>query len=212
MSRLSTDPKQLHELMGLNGVFPLISVFNMTGCIAIAFSFGWKLTLVTFFSALPVIFIAAFVRVKYELQFEEWNASVFAHSSQFATEAIGAFRTVTSLTMEDSIIKKYSELLQAQIRKATKKALYAALVFALSDSIDLCVLALTFWSVLFEPSSVISANNMSGMEANYWLLKSTILFSTSLFILQSYRVHKVPGSSSVLRQTLPRRLQLVTVC
>lgn len=145
MARLATDFKLLGELMGINGVFPLISLFNMTGCIAIAFYFGWKLTLVTFFSALPVIIVAAFVRIRFELQFEEWNAQVFSHSSQFATEAVGAFRTVASLTMEDSIINKYAGLLQQQIRKLTRKALYAALVFALSDSIELCAMALTFW-------------------------------------------------------------------
>ncbi|EXJ89769.1 hypothetical protein A1O3_02836 [Capronia epimyces CBS 606.96] len=145
MSRLSTDPKLIQELLGFNGVFPLISMFNILGCVAIAFSFGWKLTLVTFFSAMPVIFIAAFVRIGFELKFEEWNSKVFADSSQFATEAIGAVRTVTSLTMEDSIIQKYSGLLRDQVRKATIKATYASLVFALSDSLELCAMALTFW-------------------------------------------------------------------
>ena len=145
MGRLSTDPKLIYDLLGLNGVFPLISIFNMTGCIAIAFSFGWKLTVVIFFSAMPVILVASWVRIKYELRFEAWNAQVFAHSSQFATEAIGAFRTVTSLTMEDSIINKYSELLRDQIRKSTRTAMYASLIFALSDSIELCAMALTFW-------------------------------------------------------------------
>ncbi|KIX01112.1 uncharacterized protein Z518_10178 [Rhinocladiella mackenziei CBS 650.93] len=145
MSRLSSDYKQLQELLGLNGVFPLVSIFNMTGSVAIAFSFGWKLTLVTFFSVMPVIWIAASVRIQFELKFEEWNAQVFEHSSQFATEAIGAFRTVASLTMEDAIIRKYSQLLRDQIRKSTRKATYASLVFALSDSIELCGMALTFW-------------------------------------------------------------------
>lgn len=145
MSRLSSDPKQLQELVGFNGVFPLISIFNMTGCIAIAFSFGWKLTLVTFFAAMPVIFTAAFFRINFDLQFEKWNAEVFAHSSQFATEAIGAFRTVSALTMEHSIVTKYQTLLQEQIKKATRKAAYASLVFALSDSVELCAMALTFW-------------------------------------------------------------------
>ncbi|KIV81892.1 hypothetical protein PV11_04042 [Exophiala sideris] len=145
MSRLSTDPKVIQELLGLNGVVPLIAIFNVTGCIAIAFSFGWKLTLVTLFSAMPVILIAAFVRIRFDLQFEAWNAKVFVESSQFATEAIGAFRTVASLTMEDSIINKYSELLRDQIRKSTRKAIYAALVFALSDSIELSAMALTYW-------------------------------------------------------------------
>lgn len=145
MSRLSSDPRLIQELLGLNGVFPLVSTFNMIGCIAIAFSFGWKLTLVTFFSAMPVIFIAAFVRIGYELKFEEWNTKVFSDSSQFATEAIGAFRTVTSLTMEDSIIQKYSDLLRDQVQKSTLKATYASLVFALSDSLELAAMALTFW-------------------------------------------------------------------
>ncbi|KAL2410372.1 ABC multidrug transporter E [Exophiala dermatitidis] len=145
MSRLSTDPKQVQDLFGLNGIFPIISIFNITGCVAIAFTFGWKLTVVTFFSAMPVIFIAAFVRIRYELEFEKWNSEVFSHSSQFATEAIGAFRTVTALTMEDSIVRKYSDLLGDQVRKATFKATYAALVFALSDSLELCAMALTFW-------------------------------------------------------------------
>lgn len=145
MSRLATDFKLLAELIGVNGVFPLISTFNMIGCIAISFYYGWKLTLVTFFSAMPVIIVAAFVRIKYELQFEDWNASVFAKSSQFATEAIGAFRTVSSLTMEESIVNKYSDLLQDQIHKSTVKATHGCLVFALSDSIELCAMALTFW-------------------------------------------------------------------
>ncbi|KAK5281033.1 hypothetical protein LTR40_005504 [Exophiala xenobiotica] len=145
MGRLSTDPKVIQDLLGLNGVFPLIAFFNITGCIAIAFSFGWKLTLVAFFSAMPVILVAAMVRIRFDLQFEKYNSDVFSHSSQFATEAIGAFRTVTSLTMEDTIINKYSDLLRDQIRKSTLKATYASLVFALSDSIELCAMALTFW-------------------------------------------------------------------
>ncbi|OAP58471.1 hypothetical protein AYL99_07561 [Fonsecaea erecta] len=145
MARLATDFKLLSELIGLNGVFPLISFFNMAGCVIISFYFGWKLTLVTFFSAMPVVIVAAFVRIKYEIQFEEWNAKVFAHSSQFATEAVGAFRTVTSLTMEDSIIRKYADLLQEQIRDATRRATHGCLVFALSDSVELCAMALTFW-------------------------------------------------------------------
>ncbi|CAI7615915.1 unnamed protein product [Penicillium viridicatum] len=145
MARLATDCKLLAELIGFNGVFPLIAIFNIIGCTAVSFYFGWKLTLVVFFSALPVIIVASFVRLKLEREFEEWNAKVFSQSSQFATEAVGAFRTVISLTMEESIIHKYSELLQLQIREAFRKSAYACLVFALSDSIELCAMALTYW-------------------------------------------------------------------
>ncbi|CAI7669605.1 unnamed protein product [Penicillium viridicatum] len=145
VSRLATDPKQIQDLVGVNGVFPVISLCSMIGCIAIAFSFGWKLSLVATFAALPFVFLAAFMRIRYELEFDSMNAAVYSGSSQFAAEAIEAFRTVSALTMEDSILKRYSNLLQEQQKKAFRKAWLATLVFAFSDSVELCAMALTFW-------------------------------------------------------------------
>ena len=85
------------------------------------------------------------MRIRYEIRFEAMNAAVYAESSRFATEAVGAFRTVTALTMEDLVLEKYASLLKKQEQKAVGKAWYATLVFALSDSIELCSMALTFW-------------------------------------------------------------------
>ncbi|KAJ5314049.1 uncharacterized protein N7443_000933 [Penicillium atrosanguineum] len=145
VSRLATDPKQIQDMIGLNGIFPIISVCSMIGCVAIAFSFGWKLSLVTVFSALPCVFLAAFMRIRYELQFEALNAEVYSGSSQFAAEAIEAFRTVSALTMEGFILNRYSGLLKQQQYKAFRKAWLATLVFAFSDSVELCAMAITFW-------------------------------------------------------------------
>ncbi|KAG5304367.1 ABC multidrug transporter [Histoplasma capsulatum G186AR] len=144
-SRLSTDPTQLQELVGHQMAFPLISVFNVIGCVSVAFSFGWKLTLVAIFSAFPLIILAMFIRVRYEIQFEKLNAAVFESSSQFASEAISAFRTVTSLTLEDTITTRYSALLQDHVEKAFLKARFATLIIAASDSIELPCMALCFW-------------------------------------------------------------------
>ncbi|OOF91973.1 hypothetical protein ASPCADRAFT_509887 [Aspergillus carbonarius ITEM 5010] len=145
VSRLATDPKQVQDLIGVNGAFPIISTFSMLGCIIIAFIFGWKLSLVAVLAALPCTFLAAFMRIRYEMQFDAMNAGVYAESSQFAAEAIDAFRTVSALTMEDSILNRYSDLLHHQQNKAFRKAWYATLIFAFSDSIELCAMALTFW-------------------------------------------------------------------
>ena len=144
-SRISSDSTQLQELLGPTMAFPIISVFNVMGCIAISITFGWKLTLVAIFSAFPLIIIAMFVRVRYEVQFDKMNAAVFEESSQFASEAFGAFRTVTSLTLESSIADRYSDLLQNHVRSAFVKARVAALVFAASDSMELPCMALCFW-------------------------------------------------------------------
>jgi ATP-binding cassette subfamily B (MDR/TAP) protein 1 len=145
VSRLSTDSKQLQEMFGPTGVFPLISIFNVIGCVTISFAFGWKLAAVTFFAAMPFLFLSAFMRIRYEIKFESLNAEVYADSSKFATEAVRAFRTVTTLTIEDTILQRYSSLLREQRQKATRKAWYATLVFAFSDSVELCAIALAFW-------------------------------------------------------------------
>jgi len=144
-TRLSNDPQQLQEILGPNMTLPLIAVFNVIGCTLISFVFGWKLTLVAFFAALPAILAANVMRVRYEKQFEALNAAVFAESSKFAAESIGAFRTVAALTLEDAITGRYQGLLDDHVRKAFKKGRLAVLIFALSDSIELCCMALTFW-------------------------------------------------------------------
>ncbi|OOQ85102.1 lipid A export ATP-binding/permease protein msbA [Penicillium brasilianum] len=144
-ARLSTDPRQVQELFGPTGVFPLISVFNVIGCVIISFIFGWKLAAVTFFAAMPFLFLSAFMRIRYEIMFESLNAEVYKDSSKLAAEAIRGFRTVTSLTMEEHIIQRYADLLQQQRKKALRKAWYATLIFSFSDSVELCAMALTFW-------------------------------------------------------------------
>jgi ATP-binding cassette subfamily B (MDR/TAP) protein 1 len=73
------------------------------------------------------------------------NQAVFAESSKFASESIGAFRTVTSMTMEDMICLRYEKLLQSHVRHAFNKSRFTTLLFAASDSISLLSMALTFW-------------------------------------------------------------------
>ena len=145
VSNISSDPQQLEQLMGLNMAFMLTAFFSIVGCVAIAFSFGWKLTVIALFSSLPIILTASWYRVRFELIFEKMNAAVFAESSKFAAEAIGAFRTVTSLTLENLICMRYKALLDDHIKNAMRKARGSTLMFALSDSINLLCMALTFW-------------------------------------------------------------------
>lgn len=78
VSRVSGDPIQLQEMMGINMAMAMIAMISVVGCIAISFSFGWKLSLVAIVSALPVILAASFYRLRFEIQFEKMNAAVFA--------------------------------------------------------------------------------------------------------------------------------------
>ncbi|KAF4994158.1 hypothetical protein FGRMN_5932 [Fusarium graminum] len=144
-SRLGTDPKQLEEMMGLNMASVFVALFNVIGAIAIAFSFTWKLAIVASCIVLPVMVTSAYWRFKYELAFEKMNNDVFAESSKFASESIGAFRTVTSLTLEDSIYQRYQTLLNEHVLSAYKKARWVSILFGFSDSASMACQALNFW-------------------------------------------------------------------
>src|SRR5689334_15578549 len=119
---MASDPTQLQQLLGINMAIVFISMFNVVGSILMSFYFGWKLTLLTVLSAMPIILAAGFFRIRYETQFEKMNYEVFAESSKFATECIGAFRTVSSLTLEEEICYRYEILLRNHTRRAFQKA------------------------------------------------------------------------------------------
>lgn len=144
-SRLSADCTQLQQLMSTEMSFAMIAVVNLVGSIIIAFVYGWKLTLVALFSALPIILAAGYFRMRIEIQFETDNAKVFENSSQFASEAVGGFRTVISLIMEDMIGNRYDMLLKGHVKQAFASARFGTLVFAASDSAELACMALAFW-------------------------------------------------------------------
>ena len=144
-ARMIGDPTQLQQLLGINMAMVLVSVFNIAGCISMSFYFGWKLTLLTVCSSMPIILAAGFFRMRYETQFEKMNYDVFAESSKFATEAIGAFRTVSSLTLEPEICDRYETLLDNHSKEAFQKAKFSTLIFATSDSISLLCMAFVLW-------------------------------------------------------------------
>ncbi|KAI0914184.1 ABC transporter-like protein [Ustulina deusta] len=142
---VATDPTQLQQLLGTNITFTIISILSVIGCLVISFYFGWKLTLVAFSSAMPLALGAGFYRIRVEKRFETMNLKVFAESAKFATESVGAIRTVTALTLEDTICQRYEELLQNHVKEAFRQARFATLVFAASDSLPLLAMAFVLW-------------------------------------------------------------------
>ncbi|TVY41689.1 ABC transporter [Lachnellula occidentalis] len=144
-ARVANDPTQLQQLLGINMAMVYIAIMSMIGCVIIGFYFGWKLTILAVCVAMPIMMTGAYFRLRYELEFERMNQEVFAESSKFGAEAISAFRTVTSLTLEDMISRRYEALLQDHVRKAFRKARYTTLLFSFCDSVSLLCMALTFW-------------------------------------------------------------------
>ncbi|KAL7927748.1 multidrug resistance-type transporter protein [Trichoderma austrokoningii] len=144
-ARAAGDPQRLEELMGANMASVYIALFNLTGSIIISFYFGWKLALVGVAVVMPILLASSYWRFRYELQFEKMNNEVFAESSKFASESIGAFRTVTSLTLETPITDRFKTLCDGHVKTAFKKARYASFLFGFADSCTLACQALIFY-------------------------------------------------------------------
>lgn len=144
-ARASGDPKKLEEILGSNMASVYIAVFNLSGSISIAFAFGWKLALVACCVVMPVSIATAYWRFKYEIEFDKMNSDVFAESSKFASESIGAYRTVTSLTLEGPTCARFEKLCRGHVATAFRKARWVCLLFALSDSTTMACQALVFY-------------------------------------------------------------------
>jgi len=123
----------------------MISIFGLIGCTTIAVMFHWRFALVVIGTSMPIILAGGWYRVRHEVRFESRNNAVFAESARFATEAIGAIRTVACLTLERSICQRYEGLLQAHITRSWKEARVSGLVFAASDSLVLLCMAFSLW-------------------------------------------------------------------
>ncbi|KKY13215.1 putative abc transporter [Diplodia seriata] len=144
-ARVAGDVKQLEECLGLNAAMLLGGVFTVAGCVATALAFGWKLGVVAMCVTMPVMLASGFWKYRHEVRFDQMNAAVFAESSQFATEAIEAMRTVSALAMENAIADRYRALLDGHVRAASRRAKWTAALFGFADSAGLGCQALIFW-------------------------------------------------------------------
>jgi ATP-binding cassette subfamily B (MDR/TAP) protein 1 len=187
-ARLSTDSSHLQQLLGTEMGMSLVGVLSIVGSIIISFVFGWKLSLVGIGIVMPIILAAGYLRVSLESSFERLNAVVFAETSQFGSEAIAGFRTVTALTMEESIEQRFEDLLMKHSQKALKKAKWSTIVFAFSDSADLLCQALVFWYIFFLSSSN-GLLTWTGMVACFLPTENTPLSISSSFTWLSPRAH-----------------------
>lgn len=144
-SRLSTDPQRLQDLVSANIGLILIVIVNLLSCCTLALVVGWKLALVAIFGCLPPLFFAGFVRMKLEMNSQDRTAAMYEDSTRFASEAVGAIRTVSSLTLESKVLDTYGKGLDHTVRKAYKHTFVSMILFGLSESLDLFAMGLAFW-------------------------------------------------------------------
>ncbi|KAJ5100387.1 P-loop containing nucleoside triphosphate hydrolase protein [Penicillium angulare] len=159
IARVRDDPQKLEEMMGPNLAQVCIAIFNIIGGLIMSLVYNWKLALVSICAVAPICVLSGYIRFRYELQFENMNDAVFAESSQFASEAIGAFRTVTSLTLESSISDRFEKLCEEHVRSAYNKARWVSVILGFSESTNLGCQAL----ILYYGGRLLTQGDISTM-------------------------------------------------
>ncbi|KAF2839199.1 P-loop containing nucleoside triphosphate hydrolase protein [Patellaria atrata CBS 101060] len=144
-SRLSTHPTQLQELLGFNIALILTIVVNLFSSCILALAYGWKLGLVVVFGALPPLVGAGYIRIRLEFKLDDATGARFADSAALATEAVSSIRTVASLTLERSILSKYSDRLRGIEKRSIKALVWTMFWYSLTQSVSFLAMALGFW-------------------------------------------------------------------
>jgi len=145
VSRLSSDPANLQELISVN-MGLLISIFvSLVSSSIIALAFSWKFALVAIFGAMPLVFSAGFIRMKLDSSLAEATSKIFEDSAHFVSDALSSIRTVKAFTMEDTVRQSYEQYLSSTIKKLYRQTAIIMLFFAFSESVELLAAALAFW-------------------------------------------------------------------
>lgn len=136
-SRLSTDPQRLQDTVSSNLGLIIIVIVNLVSSCTLALAVGWKLALVAIFGCIPALFFAGFMRMRLEMESQDNTSKMYQESARFASEAVGAIRTVSSLTLEAKVLENYSDRLNFTVKKAYKHIAISMALFGLSESLDL---------------------------------------------------------------------------
>ena len=133
-SRLSSHTDQFQAFVSVTVGFLLVIFVDLVSSIALSLIVGWKLALVALFGSLPLIVLASYIGVRLEAQSLFSTAALTEESTRFASEAVGAIKTVASLALEDRLVAKYKQLVDHAIGGYYKRSAWAMLLFAFAES------------------------------------------------------------------------------
>ncbi|KAF4625656.1 hypothetical protein G7Y89_g12507 [Cudoniella acicularis] len=143
-SFLSTSTTHVAGLSGVTLGTLLTVTTTLVAAIAVSTSIAWKLALVCI-STIPVLLGCGFFRFWLLAKFQERAKKSYEKSASYACEATSAIRTVASLTRENDVLDQYISALNSQSRRSLNSVLKSSLLYAASQSLMFCCVALGFW-------------------------------------------------------------------
>ncbi|KAF7592531.1 hypothetical protein BBP40_012755 [Aspergillus hancockii] len=145
VSDLAAKPTSLQELLGFNVGIIIIAMVNIIASSILSIAIGWKLGLTVVAAAMIPIVFCGYLRIRLEFRLDDATTSRFSESVALAGEAVSAIRTVASLAIERVILQKYTDKLAGIERRSIKSLTWTMFWLALTQSLSLLSMALSFW-------------------------------------------------------------------
>ncbi|CAI4216063.1 unnamed protein product [Parascedosporium putredinis] len=158
-SRLDTHAQAIFELMGFNVAILLVALISVLVSSILSIAVAWKLGLVG----------------------TKMDADVdrrFSKSASIASESVTVIRTVSSLAIEEDVLRRYRFELDTAVKRSAPQLFSMMIWFSLTQSIEYFILALGFWLVTYylTPAFILRDTNWRFTKANaaanyyFWLL------------------------------------------
>lgn len=144
-SRLSSNPQAITELMGFNIALILVSLVNLIASCALALAYSWRLGVVVVFAGLPPLVVSGLIRMRLDLKMQNDNSKRYANSASLAGEAVTSIRTISSLALEETVLRRFQERLVDVVRKTILQTLHIMIWFSLTQCIEFLFMGLGFW-------------------------------------------------------------------
>ncbi|KAE8344925.1 hypothetical protein BDV24DRAFT_171412 [Aspergillus arachidicola] len=145
VSDLATKPNSLQELLGFNVGIIIVALVNITASSILSIAVGWKLGLAVLAGAMIPMVFCGYLRIRLEFRLDDATSHRFSESAALAGEAMSAIRTVASLAIERVILDKYTTKLAGIERRSIKSLTWTMFWLALTQSLSLLSMALSFW-------------------------------------------------------------------
>jgi len=143
-SRLASDATLLESMLGARLGLTVQNLVTITAGLAIAFSYGWKLTLVILATA-PLIAGSNGIQVLTMNGFSGRTRKAVANANQIATEAIANIRTVAAFATEDKVFASFQKQLEAPFALGVRTAHISGFFVGMSQFVLFAVDCLAFW-------------------------------------------------------------------
>lgn len=144
-SILSLHPLHLQQLLSTNLAVIILVLSNVIGCCMLSLVVSWELALPVMALGVPLLLRAGYFRMRMEMGNQDRVTAIYQEAAPFASEAVGAIRTVLSLTLEQKVSNGYEKILNESAKLEMRHKLLGMLLFALIESISLAVSAFSFW-------------------------------------------------------------------